>query len=68
MVRTASPSFCSEISRAAIIVSRDGHVEVAKAYYSVPPESLGLTVNAAPIRVTNFVLIRCRSSLRKKVF
>ena len=26
------------------IVSRDGHVEVAKAYYSVPPEYLGLTV------------------------
>jgi transposase len=26
------------------IVSRDGHVEVAKAYYSVPPEHLGLTV------------------------
>ncbi len=25
------------------IVSRDGHVEVAKAYYSVPPEYLGLT-------------------------
>lgn len=26
------------------IVSRDGHVEVAKAYYSVLPEYLGLTV------------------------
>ena len=26
------------------IVSRDGHVEVAKAYYSVPPEYLGRTV------------------------
>lgn len=26
------------------IVSRDGHIEVAKAYYSVPPEYLGLTV------------------------
>lgn len=26
------------------IVSRDGHVEVAKAYYSVPPEFLGRTV------------------------
>ena len=26
------------------IASRDGHVEVAKAYYSVPPEYLGLTV------------------------
>ena len=25
-------------------VSRDGHVEVAKAYYSVPPEHLGRTV------------------------
>ena len=26
------------------IVSRDGHIEVAKAYYSVPPEYLGRTV------------------------
>lgn len=26
------------------IVNRDGHVEVAKAYYSVPPEHLGRTV------------------------
>ncbi len=26
------------------IVNRDGHVEVAKAYYSVPPEFLGRTV------------------------
>lgn len=26
------------------IVNRDGHVEVAKAYYSVPPEFLGATV------------------------
>lgn len=26
------------------IVSRDGHIEVAKAYYSVPPEYLGGTV------------------------
>lgn len=26
------------------IVNRDGHVEVAKAYYSVPPEHLGCTV------------------------
>jgi transposase len=26
------------------IVNRDGHVEVAKAYYSVPPEYLGRTV------------------------
>lgn len=26
------------------IVNRDGHVEIAKAYYSVPPEHLGRTV------------------------
>ena len=26
------------------IVHRDGHVEVAKAYYSVPPEYLGHTL------------------------
>ncbi len=26
------------------VVNRDGHVEVAKAYYSVPPEFLGATV------------------------
>jgi hypothetical protein len=26
------------------IVNRDGHIEVAKAYYSVPPEYLGRTV------------------------
>ncbi len=26
------------------IVSRDGHIEVAKAYYSAPPEYLGRTV------------------------
>lgn len=26
------------------VVSRDGHIEVAKAYYSVPPEYLGRTV------------------------
>jgi transposase len=34
------PSF----QEARRIVSRDGHVEVAKAYYSVPPEYLGRTV------------------------
>jgi len=38
-------------------VSRDGHVEVAKAYYSVPPEYLGRTVwvrwDARLVRVFN---------------
>ena len=39
------------------IVNRDGHVEVAKAYYSVPPEYLGRTVwvrwDARLVRVFN---------------
>jgi transposase len=39
------------------IVSRDGHIEVAKAYYSVPPEHLGRTVwvrwDARLVRVFN---------------
>lgn len=38
-------------------VSRDGHVEVAKAYYSVPPEYLGQTVwarwDARLVRIFN---------------
>jgi hypothetical protein len=34
------PCFCE----AQRIVNRDGHVEVAKAYYSAPPEFLGRTV------------------------
>jgi hypothetical protein len=38
-------------------VSRDGHVEVAKAYYSVPPEHLGRTVwarwDARIVRIFN---------------
>ena len=38
-------------------VNRDGHVEVAKAYYSVPPEYLGRTVwvrwDARLVRVFN---------------
>jgi transposase len=38
-------------------VSRDGHVEVAKAYYSVPPEYLGYTVwarwDARLVRIFN---------------
>jgi hypothetical protein len=38
-------------------VSRDGHVEVAKAYYSVPPEHLGRTVwarwDARLVRIFN---------------
>ena len=39
------------------MVGRDGHVEVAKAYYSVPPEYLGRTVwarwDARLVRVFN---------------
>jgi len=39
------------------IVNRDGHIEVAKAYYSVPPEYLGRTVwarwDARTVRVFN---------------
>jgi transposase len=39
------------------IVNRDGHIEVAKAYYSVPPEYLGRTVwarwDARLVRVFN---------------
>ncbi len=39
------------------IVNRDGHVEVAKAYYSVPPEHLGRTVwvrwDARLVRIFN---------------
>ena len=38
-------------------VNRDGHVEVAKAYYSVPPEYLGATVwvrwDARLVRIFN---------------
>ena len=38
-------------------VNRDGHVEVAKAYYSVPPEYLGRTVwvrwDARLVRIFN---------------
>jgi transposase len=47
------PSF----QEARRIVSRDGHVEVAKAYYSVPPEYLGRTVwarwDARLVRIFN---------------
>ncbi len=34
----------SSFHEAQRIVNRDGHIEVARAYYSVPPEYLGLTV------------------------
>ena len=47
------PSF----QEARRIVSRDGHVEVAKAYYSAPPEYLGRTVwarwDARLVRIFN---------------
>jgi transposase len=51
--RDRFPSF----HEARRVVSRDGHVEVAKAYYSVPPEYLGRTVwarwDARLVRVFN---------------
>lgn len=44
-------------SEARRVVNRDGHIEVAKAYYSVPPEYLGRTVwarwDARVVRVFN---------------
>lgn len=47
----------SSFHEAQRIVSRDGHIEVAKAYYSVPPEYLGLKVwvrwDARTVRVFN---------------
>lgn len=47
----------SSFHEAQRIVNRDGHIEVAKAYYSVPPEYLGLKVwvrwDARTVRVFN---------------
>lgn len=47
------PSFCE----GRRVVHRDGHVEVAKAYYSVPPEYLGRSVwarwNGHLVRIFN---------------
>lgn len=47
----------SSFHEAQRIVSRDGHIEVAKAYYSVPPEYLGRQVwarwDARTVRVLN---------------
>jgi len=47
----------SSFHEARRIVNRDGHIEVAKAYYSVPPEYLGRTVwarwDARTVRVFN---------------
>ncbi|MGE0536462.1 MAG: IS21 family transposase [Pirellulales bacterium] len=47
----------SSFHEAQRVVNRDGHIEVAKAYYSVPPEYLGLKVwarwDARTVRVFN---------------
>lgn len=51
-------------------VSRDGHVEVAKAYYSVPPEYLSRTVwvrwDARLVRVFNHRLEQLRVHVRQE--
>jgi transposase len=50
------------------IVSRDGHIEVAKAYYSAPPEYLGRTVwarwDARTVRIFNARLEQIALHLR----
>lgn len=47
----------SSFHEAQRVVNRDGHIEVAKAYYSLPPEYLGLKVwvrwDARTVRVFN---------------
>jgi len=52
------------------IVSRDGHIEVAKAYYSAPPEYLGRTVwarwDARTVRVFNGRLEQIAMHLRRE--
>jgi transposase len=44
VLRPLPPARFPSFTEGQRIVSRDGHVEVAKAYYSVPPEYLGRTV------------------------
>jgi len=60
------PSF----QEARRIVSRDGHVEVAKAYYSVPPEYLGRSVwarwDARLVRVFNSRLEQIAVHVRRE--
>jgi transposase len=52
------------------IVSRDGHIEVAKAYYSAPPEYLGRTVwarwDARLVRLFNHRLEQIAVHLRRE--
>jgi transposase len=52
------------------IVSRDGHIEVAKAYYSAPPEYLGRTVwarwDARIVRIFNGRLEQIALHLRRE--
>ena len=52
------------------IVSRDGHIEVAKAYYSAPPEYLGRTVwarwDARTVRIFNGRLEQIALHLRRE--
>lgn len=52
------------------IVSRDGHIEVAKAYYSAPPEYLGRTVwarwDARVVRLFNHRLEQIAIHLRRE--
>jgi len=60
------PSF----QEARRIVSRDGHVEVAKAYYSVPPEYLGRSVwarwDARLVRIFNSRLEQIAMHVRQE--
>jgi transposase len=60
------PSF----QEARRIVSRDGHVEVAKAYYSVPPEYLGRNVwarwDARLVRIFNSRLEQIAMHVRQE--
>jgi len=52
------------------IVHRDGHVEVAKAYYSVPPEYLGHTVwvrwDSRLVRILNAQFVEIRLHPRQE--
>ena len=60
-------SFFHEAKR---IVHRDGHVEIAKAYYSVPPEYLGHTVwvrwDSRLVRILNAQFVEIRMHARQE--
>ena len=64
--RERFPSF----QEARRIVSRDGHIEVAKAYYSAPPEYLGRTVwarwDGRTVRIFNGRLEQIALHLRRE--